>query len=49
VRLARRLLAAGRPPAEAALQVGFADQSHMTRAFVRQFGITPGRYRAAIA
>jgi AraC-like DNA-binding protein len=49
VRLVRRLLAAGRSPADAALLAGFADQSHMTRAFVRQFGITPGRYRAAIA
>jgi len=49
VRLVRRFLAAGRSPADAALQAGFADQSHMTRAFVRQFGITPGRYRAAIA
>ena len=48
VRLARRLLAAGRSAADAALLVGFADQSHMTRAFVRQFGITPGRYKAAI-
>ena len=49
VRLVRRLLAAGQSPAEAALRAGFADQSHMTRAFVRQFGITPGRYRAALA
>jgi AraC-like DNA-binding protein len=49
VRLVRRLLAAGRSPADAALLAGFADQSHMTRAFVRHFGITPGRYRAAIA
>lgn len=49
VRVVRRLLAAGMPAAEAALSTGFADQSHMTRAFVRQFGITPGRYRAAIA
>jgi AraC-like DNA-binding protein len=49
VRLARQFLAAGRSPADAALLAGFADQSHMTRAFVRQFGITPGRYRAAIA
>jgi AraC-like DNA-binding protein len=49
VRLARRLLADGQTPAEAALQAGFADQSHMTRAFVRQLGITPGRFRAAIA
>lgn len=49
VRIARRFLAAGQPPAEAALRAGFADQSHMTRAFVRQFGITPGRYRAALS
>ncbi len=47
--LARRLLADGKTPAEAALQAGFADQSHMTRAFTRQLGITPGRYRSAIA
>jgi len=45
VRLARQLLAAGRSPADAAILAGFADQSHMTRAFVRQFGITPGRYK----
>jgi len=49
VRLVRRLLASGRSPADAALLAGFADQSHMTRAFVRQFGITPGRYRDAVA
>lgn len=46
VRLARRLLGSGLPPAEAALQAGFADQSHLTRAFHRQFGVTPARYRA---
>jgi AraC-like DNA-binding protein len=49
VRLVRRYLAAGRSLTDAALLAGFADQSHMTRAFVRQFGITPGRYRAAVA
>jgi AraC-like DNA-binding protein len=49
VRLARQLLANGQTPAQAAVQAGFADQSHMTRAFVRQLGITPGRYRAAVA
>ena len=49
VRLARRLLAAGRRPAEAAAEAGFADQSHLTRAFRRQLGITPARYRAATA
>ena len=49
VRKARRLLAIGKSPAEAALLTGFADQSHLTRAFARQFGVTPGRYQAALA
>lgn len=48
IRLVRQLLAKGQSPALAAMQAGFADQSHMTRHFVRQLGITPGRYRAAI-
>jgi AraC-like DNA-binding protein len=48
-RLARKFLACGQSPIEAALASGFADQSHMTRAFVRHFGITPARYKAAIA
>jgi AraC-like DNA-binding protein len=49
IQSARRLLVAGRPIVEAAIEAGFADQSHLTRAFVRQFGITPGRYVAAVA
>jgi AraC-like DNA-binding protein len=49
VRVARQLLSHGITPAQAALQAGFADQSHMTRAFVRQIGITPARYRAAVS
>ena len=49
VTLARQLLAAGETPAQAAIEAGFADQSHMTRAFVRYLGITPARYRAAVA
>jgi AraC-like DNA-binding protein len=49
VRLVRQLIAGGVALADAAVQAGFADQSHMTRAFVRQIGITPGRYRAALA
>ena len=49
VRLARQLLVAGHALSEVALAAGFADQSHMTRAFHRQFGVTPGRYRAALA
>jgi AraC-like DNA-binding protein len=49
VRLARQHLAAGKSPGDAAVLAGFADQSHMTRAFVRHFGITPARYKAAIS
>ena len=47
VKLARRAIAAGSPLAEAALAAGFADQSHMTRAFARQLGVSPGSYRAS--
>jgi AraC-like DNA-binding protein len=49
VRAARGLIASGRSLGEAALEAGFSDQSHMTRAFVRQLGVTPARYRAAVA
>ncbi|WP_394839740.1 AraC family transcriptional regulator [Pendulispora rubella] len=47
LREARRLLRSGAPLAQAASAVGFADQSHLTRWFVRYFGITPGAYRRA--
>jgi AraC-like DNA-binding protein len=46
--LARRLIAAGTPLAEAAAAGGFADQSHMTRLFVRTYGVSPGVYAAAM-
>lgn len=45
LRAARRLLAAGRTPAEAAADVGFADQSHLGRWFRRAYRITPAAYR----
>jgi AraC-like DNA-binding protein len=45
---AKILLSRGLTPAEAAAQAGFADQSHLTRSFVRQYGMTPGRYASAI-
>jgi AraC-like DNA-binding protein len=47
--LARRLIAAGTPLAEAAAEAGFADQSHMTRNFTLRYGYTPGAYLAALA
>lgn len=47
--LARRLLASGQTPARVAIEAGFADQSHMIRAFVRHLGITPSRYQAALS
>ena len=39
---ARRLIREGLTLGAAAAASGFADQSHMTRAFARQFGFTPG-------
>ena len=46
---ARSLIRAGTPLALAAGDSGFADQSHMTRVFVRHFGFTPGAWRAGTA
>ncbi len=48
VTLARHLIAQGSALADVAASVGFADQSHMTRAFVQSFGLTPSRYAAAV-
>jgi AraC-like DNA-binding protein len=47
--LARRLIAERTPLAEAAAASGFADQSHMTRTFVRKYGVSPGAYAAIFA
>lgn len=44
---ARALVGKGLGLAEAAARAGFADQSHMTRVFRRQFGFTPGAWRSA--
>jgi AraC-like DNA-binding protein len=47
IRTARGLLSAGVPPARAAAEAGSADQAHLTRWFLRYYGVTPGAYRTA--
>jgi AraC-like DNA-binding protein len=47
VERARALLTAGVSPAEIAVQIGFADQSHFTRHFRRIMNITPSAYARA--
>jgi AraC-like DNA-binding protein len=47
LRHARRLLAVGHSIARTAADVGFVDQSHLTRHFQRAFGVTPGQFAAA--
>jgi len=46
---ARGLIGRGCTLSEAALESGFSDQSHMTRLFVRSFGMAPGAYAKAVA
>lgn len=46
--LARRLIAAGQPLADAAAAAGFTDQSHMTRRHAQAFGMTPARWRGTL-
>ncbi|WP_434631161.1 helix-turn-helix domain-containing protein [Chromobacterium sp. CV08] len=45
---ARRLLAAGMRPGPVALELGFADQPHLTRAFQSSLGLTPAAYQKAV-
>lgn len=42
--LARRLILARTPLAAVAAEAGFADQSHLSRLFLRSYGMTPGGY-----
>lgn len=44
---ARTLLQRGVPIAQASAACGFADQSHLTRAFVQRLGFTPGAWARA--
>lgn len=41
---AKKLLGLGMSIPQAALETGFVDQSHLTRHFKRQVGVTPGQY-----
>ncbi|MFG3498135.1 AraC family transcriptional regulator [Streptomyces sp. NPDC047928] len=45
VRRAKRLLDGGAAPADVAVAVGFTDQPHLNRHFVRIVGVPPGAYR----
>lgn len=48
LQIARKMIAGGTTLADAAQASGFADQSHMTRLFVRTYGMSPGIYAAAL-
>jgi AraC-like DNA-binding protein len=45
----RRLLTRGSSCAEAALDAGFSDQSHMSRMFKRAYGLTPAAWARAVS
>lgn len=45
---AKRRLGAGEAPAHVAAAVGLSDQAHLTRAFVRRYGVTPALYRRQV-
>jgi AraC-like DNA-binding protein len=47
LRRAQALIVKGLPLSDAALNSGFSDQSHLTRAFTRYLGFTPGAWQRA--
>lgn len=49
IECARGLLEQGMSLADAALQLGFADQSHFQRAFKQRVAATPGEYRRMVS
>jgi AraC-like DNA-binding protein len=44
IRQAQRLIEAGKPLAEVAVEAGFSSQSHLTHRFKQIIGVTPGQY-----
>jgi AraC-like DNA-binding protein len=44
IRHAQRLIEAGKPMAEVAVELGFSSQSHLTHRFKQIIGVTPGQY-----
>ena len=48
VEQAKKLLRTEVSLADGAAQIGFADQSHLTRQFKRIVGVTPGQYRTTL-
>ena len=44
VKRAKEMIMVGSSLAETAVTCGFSDQSHLTRTFSRQFGLTPSRF-----
>jgi AraC-like DNA-binding protein len=44
----RRLLKRSVSLAEASIEAGFADQSHMSRHFKKAYGLTPGAWVSAV-
>jgi AraC-like DNA-binding protein len=46
---ARRQIIQGIPIVTAAIDLGFADQSHLTRSFHQMFGLPPGRLQRLLA
>ena len=44
LRRARELLREGIPPADIAAELGFFDQSHLSRHFKRRYGVTPANF-----
>lgn len=49
VEIAKGAIEKGASLADAAMQAGFSDQSHMTRRFKAVYGLPPGQYKYAIS